>query len=242
MAASNPQSVGWSAIIGGVIGVIGFICLILLFVVGEPFGSINDFLSIPTGLLLLPLVVGLYRLHAPHYPLIGGLAALAGAAGFLSTMAGSALLLLGRIDFQQSLIPGMGGFGLIGLWALLNAALSLADGALPRPIALAGVLLGLTPTIILVLLVGPALALDVLVKGIGSVAASRRSAVHGANQRLRLAHACSARQGCFPRGPFARESAGEYRLPLPTATGGALRRRSALTWRECRRRPSGRDR
>ncbi len=152
MAASNPQSVGWSAIIGGVIGVIGFICLILLFVVGEPFGSINDFLSIPTGLLLLPLVVGLYRLHAPHYPLIGGLAALAGAAGFLSTMAGSALLLLGRIDFQQSLIPGMGGFGLIGLWALLNAALSLADGALPRPIALAGVLLGLTPTIILVLL------------------------------------------------------------------------------------------
>ena len=152
MAASNPQSVGWSAIIGGVIGVIGFICLILLFVVGEPFGSINDFLSIPTGLLLLPLVVGLYRLHAPHYPLIGGLAALAGAAGFLSTMAGSALLLLGRIDFQQSLIPGMGGFGLIGLWALLNAALSLADGALPRPIALAGGLLGLTPTIILVLL------------------------------------------------------------------------------------------
>ena len=152
MAASNPQSVGWSAIIGGVIGVIGFICLILLFVVGEPFGSINDFLSIPTGLLLLPLVVGLYRLHAPHYPLIGGLAALAGAAGFLSTMAGSALLLLGRIDFQQSLIPGMGGFGLIGLWALLNAALSLADGALPRPVALAGVLLGLTPTIILVLL------------------------------------------------------------------------------------------
>ena len=152
MAASNPQSVGWSAIIGGVIGVIGFICLILLFVVGEPFGSINDFLSIPTGLLLLPLVVGLYRLHAPHYPLIGGLAALVGAAGFLSTMAGSALLLMGRIDFQQSLIPGMGGFGLIGLWALLNAALSLADGALPRPIALAGVLLGLTPTIILVLL------------------------------------------------------------------------------------------
>ena len=152
MAASNPQSVGWSAIIGGVIGVIGFICLILLFVVGEPFGSINDFLSIPTGLLLLPLVMGLYRLHAPHHPLLSALAALAGAAGFLSTMVGSTLLLAGRIDFQQSLIPGLGGFGLIGLWVLINGALGLADGALPRSAALAGVLLGLSPTIILILL------------------------------------------------------------------------------------------
>ena len=152
MGTANAQYIGWAAILGGVVGVIGFICLILLFVVGEPFGSINDFLSIPTGLLLLPLVMGLYRLHAPHYPLISALAALAGAAGFLSTMAGSTLLLMGRIDFQQSLIPGMGGFGLIGLWVLINAALGLADGVLPRPVAVAGVLLGLSPTIILILL------------------------------------------------------------------------------------------
>ena len=76
----------------------------------------------------------------------------AGAAGFLSTMVGSTLLLAGRIDFQQSLIPGLGGFGLIGLWVLINGALGLADGALPRSAALAGVLLGLSPTIILILL------------------------------------------------------------------------------------------
>ena len=152
MATSNSQFVGWTALMGGVVGVIGFVCLLLLFVVGEPFGSINDFLAIPTGLLLLPLVVGLYRLHAPHYPLMAALAALAGAAGFISTMIGSVLLLTGRIDFQQSLVPGMGGFGLIGLWALINGALALADGALPRSAALSGVLLGLTPTIILVLL------------------------------------------------------------------------------------------
>lgn len=150
--ATNSQFVGWTAISGGIIGVIGFISLILLFIVGEPFGSINDFLAIPTGLLLLPLVVGLYRLHAPHYPLIGALAALAGMAGFISTMVGSVLLLTGRIDFQQSLVPGLGGFGLIGLWALINGALALVDGALPRSVALSGVLLGLTPTLILTLL------------------------------------------------------------------------------------------
>ena len=152
MSMSDSPFVGWTAIAGGVVGVVGFIALLLLFVVGEPFGTLNDFLAIPTGLLLLPLVVGLYRLHVPTYPLISTLGALVGAAGFLSTMVGSVLLLMGRIDFQQSLVPGMGGFGLIGLWALINGALALADGALPRPVALAGVLLGLSPTIILVLL------------------------------------------------------------------------------------------
>lgn len=149
---TNVHSIGWSAVIGGIIGVIGFVSLILLFVVGEPFGSINDFLAIPTGLLMLPLVLGLYRLHAPHYPLLAAPAALVGATGFLSTMIGSTLLLMGRIDFQQSLIPGMGGFGLIGLWVLINAGLGLAAGTLPRPIVLAGVLLGVSPTIILTLL------------------------------------------------------------------------------------------
>lgn len=149
MNTTNVQFIGWAAILGGVIGVIGFVSLILLFVVGEPFGSINDFLSIPTGLLLLPLVVGLYRLQAADYPLAGAVAALSGIAGFLSTLIGSVLLLMGRIDFQQSLIPGIGGFGLIGLWVLINSAVGLAGGALPRSIAWAGVLLGVTPTLAL---------------------------------------------------------------------------------------------
>lgn len=155
MSSSNLQFAGWTAIIGGIVGVVGFISLVLLFVVGEPFGSLNDFLSIPTAFLMLPLVVALYRLHAPHYPVASLLALVVGVAGFLTTATGSTLLLLNRIDFQQSLLPGIGGFGLIGLWVLINSVLGLAGGTLPRGIAWAGLLLSLTPAVALVFMLRP---------------------------------------------------------------------------------------
>lgn len=155
MHTSNFQFAGWTAIIGGVVGVAGFISLVLLFIVGEPFGSLNDFLSIPTAFLMLPLVLGLYRLHAPYYPVASLWALVVGVAGFLTTATGSTLLLLGRIDFQQSLLPGIGGFGLIGLWVLIHSVLGLAGGALPRGIAWVGVLLSLTPAIALVFMLRP---------------------------------------------------------------------------------------
>lgn len=149
MNESSDQLVGWAAILGGVIGVIGFISLLLMFIVGEPFGTINDFLSIPTGLLMLPMVVTLYRLLVAEYPLSGLLALLAGIAGFLTTITGSILLLTNRIDFQLSLLPGIGGFGLIGLWVLINSIIGLRSGALPRGLAWVGILLAIAPSLAL---------------------------------------------------------------------------------------------
>ena len=150
MSISNSQFVGWTAILGGAVGVIGFISLILLFVVGEPFGTLNDILSIPTAFLLMPLVFALYRLNAAEHSWLSLFAWIAGTAGFLAAAVGSTLLVMGRIDFQQSLVYGIGGFGLIGLWALLNAVIGLADHTLPKGLAWMGVLLGLTPTLALV--------------------------------------------------------------------------------------------
>ena len=149
MNESSDQFVGWVAILGGVIGVIGFISLLLLFIVGEPFGTINDFLSIPTGFLMLPMVVALYRLLAADYSLLGLLSLLAGIAGFLTTITGSILLLTNRIDFQLSLLPGIGGFGLIGLWVLINSIIGLRSSMLPRGLAWVGILLAVTPSLAL---------------------------------------------------------------------------------------------
>lgn len=149
MNLSNQNLIGWTAIAGGVIGVIGFISLCLLFMFGEPFGTINDVLSIPSGILLLPLVFALYRLHAADHSLASLVALLAGVIGFLSTAIGSILLVSGRIDFDQSLLTGIGGFGLIGLWVLLNSVLGLTNDTLPRGAAWMGLLLGITPTLAL---------------------------------------------------------------------------------------------
>ena len=149
MDGSNPELVGWTALIGGVIGVIGFISLALLFVAGEPFGTINDILSIPVAFLMLPLVVALYRLNATDHTILSLIALAAGVAGFFAVATGSALLVLNRISFEQSLLPGIGGFGLIGLWVLINCALALRGQTLPRGTALAGLLLAVTPSLIL---------------------------------------------------------------------------------------------
>ena len=149
MTTSNPPLVGWTALVGGVVGVVSFVSLMLLFVVGEPFGTLNDILSIPIALLLTPLIVALYRLHATEHAALSAFAMLAGLAGFFATAVGCALLVLGRISFEQSLLPGIGGFGLIGVWLLINAALGLSAGTLPRGAAWSGLLLAIAPTLAL---------------------------------------------------------------------------------------------
>lgn len=150
MNPSNPNFVGWTAIIGGVVGIISFISLLLLFVVGEPFGTLNDILSIPIAFLLVPFIFALYRLNAPNHSSLSLLALLVGIAGFFITAIGSGLLVLNRITFDQSLLAGIGGFGLIGLWVLINSVLGLTDGTLARGLAWLGVLIGITPTLALI--------------------------------------------------------------------------------------------
>lgn len=151
MNGVNMQLVGWTAIAGGVIGIIGFISLVLLFVIGEPFGTINDLLAIPSGILLLPLVFALYRLNEVSHPSLSLVASIAGIVGFVATAVGSILLVSGRISFAQSLISGIGGFGLIGLWVLLNSVIGLKTHELPAGLAWMGILLGLTPSLALIL-------------------------------------------------------------------------------------------
>jgi hypothetical protein len=149
MNMTNPSFVGWTAIIGGAIGVIGFVSLMLFFIVGGPFGTLNDLSAVPVALLLIPLVLSLYRLHVADHPALSLLAALAGAAGFGLTAVGSALLVAGRIDFEQSLLPGVGGLGLIGLWMWLNCAMGLADHSLPRLLGWTGLLIGVPLSLLL---------------------------------------------------------------------------------------------
>lgn len=149
MNTASNQFVGWTAIVGGVVGVVSFVSLVLLFVVGEPFGTLNDLLAIPVAMLVTPLIIALFRLHAAEQAVLSTLAMLLGLAGFWATAIGGGLLVLDRISFAQSLLPGIGGFGLIGLWLLINSALALGAHTLPRGVAWFGLLLALAPTLAL---------------------------------------------------------------------------------------------
>ena len=59
------------------------------------------------------------------------------------------MLVLGRIDFNTSLLFGIGGFGLIGLWALLTSGMGLRGYTLPGAAAWAGLVLSVAPTLAL---------------------------------------------------------------------------------------------
>jgi hypothetical protein len=150
MNLSNQSFIGWTAIVGGAVGIISFIALLLQFVVGDPFSTLNDLLSIPVAFLMIPLVLALYRLNAPVQGALSLVAALAGVAGFFATAIGSGLLVFNRISFEQSLLSGIGGFGLIGLWLLINSMIGIWGHTLPRGAAWLGLLLAVTPTLALV--------------------------------------------------------------------------------------------
>lgn len=150
MDVSNQNFIGWTTIAGGVIGVVGFISLALLFVVGEPFGTLNDILSIPVAFLMMPLILALYQLHAAEQGALSVIALLAGVAGFFATAIGSSLLVANRISFEQSLLWGIGGFGLIGLWLLINSVIGIWGHNTPRGATWLGTLLAVTPTLALV--------------------------------------------------------------------------------------------
>lgn len=150
MNSSNMPLVGWTAIAGGIISLIGFVSLVIFFIVGEPFGTLNDLLAIPVAFLMLPLVFALYRLNATSHPTVSLIAAIAGTVGFIATAVGSVLLVSGRITFAQSLYTGIGGFGLVGLWVLLNSTVGLRANHLPTGLAWMGILLGITPSLALI--------------------------------------------------------------------------------------------
>ncbi len=97
MNTASSQFVGWTALIGGAMSVVSFVALILLFVVGEPFGTLNDLLTIPTALLMAPLIVALYRVNAADRPALSLLALVVGLAGFVAAAVGGGLLVLGRL-------------------------------------------------------------------------------------------------------------------------------------------------
>ena len=150
MQAPDLSIAGVSSIVAGALWLLGIVSLSLMYLVGGPFGPLNDLLGLLSMLFLLPLTLALYRLSATQYPLVGAVAFACGVIGILVFALGSALLLLGRIDFQQSLPPNIGGLGLVGLWVLLNAIMGLGLATRPGWLAWLGIVAGFAMALTLI--------------------------------------------------------------------------------------------
>jgi hypothetical protein len=104
--------------------------LAAFFAVGEPWGTLNDSLSIGLAWATVPIAVDLVRRH-PDSPLLG-LGAVADLIGVAATTVFTALLISRRMTFEDSLQPILNGQALIGTWLILAGASARSDPASRR--------------------------------------------------------------------------------------------------------------
>jgi hypothetical protein len=99
--------------------------LAAFFAVGEPWGTINDTLSIGLAWATVPIAVDLVRRHSGSGVLRLGLAA--DLVGVAKTTVFLSLLISRRMTFEDSLQPILTGQALIGTWLILAGAWAWSD-------------------------------------------------------------------------------------------------------------------
>jgi hypothetical protein len=150
----NLRLAGWSALLGGIVDLVGFVFLILFFALEAPrilqsgesstpplFGTLNDASFVLVALLLVPVALALHE-QIRHQASIGSWVALMiGLCGMLAAVVVQALY-VPRVIATAQQAPSLNiSLGLIGLWLFLVHLLGRA-GALPRGVRGLGMLVG----------------------------------------------------------------------------------------------------
>ena len=128
----------WAAILSAAATLGTAITGILFFAVDEAFGKVNDLFSVVQVVLMLPVAVALYLLAGPEPGWVAMLALAAGCMGMLSVAVLQALLVAGKVRFEQTISRVLAGGAAIGFWLILGNALALASGALSWGLAAFG--------------------------------------------------------------------------------------------------------
>jgi hypothetical protein len=104
--------------------------LATFFAVGQPWGTLNDGLSIGLAWATVPIAVDLVRRHSGSRLLRLGLAA--DLIGVATTSVFTSLLISRRMSFGDTLQPILTGQALIGTWLILAGAAARSDPASRR--------------------------------------------------------------------------------------------------------------
>jgi hypothetical protein len=142
MLANNyfSVSIGWLAIVTGVVGLLGFVFIILFFSVGQPFGTLNDYCIGFTAILSLVLVWMLYPGYHAQFPFLSKVAIVIATMGAILVLVGSLLAITGTKGWFLSGLYMAAGNAMIGLWLLVLSYSALRDNSFPQSLAIFGLI------------------------------------------------------------------------------------------------------
>jgi hypothetical protein len=112
--------------------------LIAFFVVGEPYGTLNDVSVVVQYLLAMPMLVALHTVLVRRAPRLSIVAAGIGLIGIIAVVALQLLLITKALTFAQQSVPvSVALFVGVGGWIVLVGCMSRTTGAFRNTIALA---------------------------------------------------------------------------------------------------------
>jgi hypothetical protein len=144
MSMSNFSSItiGWVAISTGVVGLLGFIFIMLFFTAGQPFGTLNDICIGLTAIMSIFLVWLLYPRYQAQGQLLSQISLVIAIFGAMLVIVGSVLAITGVKGWFLSGLYMAAGNAMIGLW-LLALSYSVLRGSLySQSLAIFGLICG----------------------------------------------------------------------------------------------------
>jgi hypothetical protein len=152
----RDRSIGLQAITLGAVDIAGVTSLGLMFLVGPPFGTLNDLCNAAVSVLSARLAWSWSRRVRRHRA-TGEILAFGGAA---IAVVGSALVVTDTTGFFLAGLVSNVGFALVGLWLIgVNRGLA-SDETLPRQLATLGLATGVVMALGLASIPGIVLGID----------------------------------------------------------------------------------
>jgi hypothetical protein len=115
---------GWSALVAAAATVVGMIALLLFFSRGQPWGTINDAASVVLMLALIPVALLVATLESETVTTVALAAAAIGIVAMVVAAGLQALLVIGRVTYEQTKLQVLGAGAVVGLWYVLVGVLS----------------------------------------------------------------------------------------------------------------------
>ncbi len=138
--SSLSRFAGWSAFVSAGATIFGFVTLITFFMVGDPFGIMNDVSSIIIVLTALPVLFALHQLHRSAAPTGSLVALIIGVIAALSAAVFQIIFIVTRKTYGDSVTLS---YGIFGLSLVIYGYLALTDKTLPRGLAWFGIVAGI---------------------------------------------------------------------------------------------------